>query len=94
LATAQFSWWVAGGHALDLAFGRTTRHHEDLDVEILRRHQHRAQDLLASVGWDLHVAAGGRRRLWHRGEWLTRGANSVGCRSASDKPWRLQLMLA
>ena len=46
-----------------------------------------------SVGWDLHVAAAGRRRL-RRGERLTEGANSVWCRSAPDKPWRLQLMLA
>jgi hypothetical protein len=33
LVTARSPWWVAGRHAIDLAFGRTTRHHEDLDVE-------------------------------------------------------------
>jgi len=94
LAPARFSWWVAGGHALDLFVGHSTRPHGDLDVEVLRRDQHAAQRLLAGWGWDLHVAAGGRLRPWRDREWLGAGANSVWCRPAPSAPWRLQLMFA
>jgi hypothetical protein len=92
LAPARFSWWVAGGHALDLFLGHTTRPHDDLDVEVLRRDQHKAQRLLA--GWDLRVAAGGRLPSWRDGQWLGAGANSVWCRPAPHAPWCLQLLLA
>lgn len=94
LAPARFPWWVAGGHALDLFLGRSTRPHDDLDVEVLRRGQHAAQRLLTGGGWDLHVAAGGRLRPWRGREWLGAGANSVWCRPAPEAPWRLQLLLA
>ncbi|HET9116524.1 MAG TPA: amino acid transporter [Pseudonocardiaceae bacterium] len=94
LSRARFVWWIAGGHALDLVLDRTTRHHDDLDVEVLRRDQHQAQHLLTGLGWDLHVAADGRLRPWCPGQWLTTGDNSVWCRPATDEPWCLQLMLA
>jgi len=94
LAPARFPWWVAGGHALDLFVGHTTRPHGDLDVEVLRRDQHAAQRLLAGWGWDLHVAASGRLRPWRDREWLGAGANSVWCRPAPNAPWHLQLMFA
>lgn len=32
-------WWIAGGTALDLFLGETTRHHDDIDVQILRNDQ-------------------------------------------------------
>src|SRR6266581_9637798 len=70
----------------------TTRPHDDLDVEVLRRDQHKAQRLLA--GWDLRVAAGSRLPSWRDGQWLGAGANSVWCRPAPDAPWCLQLLLA
>lgn len=94
LAPARFLWWVAGGHALDLFLGRSTRAHDDLDVEVLRRDQHAAQRLLAGWGWELHVAAGGRLRPWRDGEWLGAGDNSVWCRPTPAAPWCLQLLLA
>jgi len=92
LAPAPFPWWVAGGHALDLFLGHTTRPHGDLDLEVLRPDQHAAQRLLA--GWDLHVAAGGRLRPWRDGEWLAPDDNSIWCRAAPGAPWCLQLLLA
>lgn len=45
LGFSPVAWWVAGGHALDLFPDRTTRHLDDLDVEVLQRDQHQAQDL-------------------------------------------------
>jgi hypothetical protein len=42
LATAGFR-GGSGGYALDLLLGRTTRRHEDFDVETLRRDQRRVQ---------------------------------------------------
>lgn len=93
MSTTQLAWWVAGGYALDLFLGRATRRHDDLDVEVLRRDQDQVYDLLVNLGWDLHIASGGRLRPW-RGEWLTASDNSLWCRSARDQPWCLQLMLA
>ena len=38
-STLTVPWWIAGGWALDLFLGVQTREHEDIDVQILRRHQ-------------------------------------------------------
>ena len=39
-------WWIAGGHAIELACGRPIRDHVDIDVLVLRRDQLAIQDLL------------------------------------------------
>jgi Aminoglycoside-2''-adenylyltransferase len=45
-------WWVAGGWAVDLAVGASTRSHDDLDVAVLRRDAPELVELLGarSVG--------------------------------------------
>jgi hypothetical protein len=47
-------WWVAGGWAIDLGLGRTTRDHGDIDIEVLRRDQLVVQSHLR--GWELYLA--------------------------------------
>lgn len=47
-------WWVAGGWAIDLFLGTTTRQHQDVEVAVLRPDQLAAQAHLD--GWDLRVA--------------------------------------
>lgn len=56
LAGAPFPWWVAGGWAIDLFLGRSTREHEDLDVAILRRDAMRARSALRE--FDVHAGHG------------------------------------
>ena len=87
-------WWIAGGTALDLFLGRTTRRHEDIDVLILRRDQLLAQRHLP--GWLLfrtqapdppHLAP------WPQGVFLEPPVNSVWVRSEDHGPWRFEIML-
>jgi Aminoglycoside-2''-adenylyltransferase len=93
LGEGAFPWWVAGGWAIDLFVGRETRHHEDLDVVVLRRDQFVIQ---ASMGdWELWAAdPPGTLRPWAAGEFLAPAIHDIWCRRASSEPWSLQLMLA
>ena len=88
-------WWIAGGWALHLFVGRTTRAHEDIDVLVLRRDQLAVQMHLRD--WSLfktkqphppHLAP------WPESEFLELPINDVWARSdPEDGPWRFQLML-
>ena len=46
-------WWIAGGWAVDLFLGRTTRTHGDIDIAVLRRDWPTVRAHLD--GWDLLV---------------------------------------
>jgi hypothetical protein len=88
-------WWIAGGWALDLFVGRTTRPHKDIDVLILRRDQLAVQKHLSD--WQLfktkqptppHLAP------WPTSEFLDPPINDIWARrELHDGPWRFQLML-
>lgn len=92
-SSARFRWWISGGHALDLALGRTWRLHEDTDVGVARHDLGALHGLLSS--WDLHVAAGGKLTPW-RGEPLDVGRhqNNVWCRLTLDGPWVLDVTIS
>ncbi len=92
-SSARFRWWVSGGHSLDLALGRTWRHHEDTDVGVARHDLPALHALLA--GWDLYVAAAGRLTPW-RGEPLgiDRYQNNVWCRVNRDGAWMLDVTIS
>lgn len=89
---ATFRWFVAGGHALDLAFGRSWRTHDDLDVGVCRQDLDRAYRHLED--WELYVAAAGRLRLWD-GRPLSpdRHENNVWARCSADAPWAFDLII-
>lgn len=90
-AGAPAPWWIAGGWALDLAHGRTTRAHEDLDVAILRRDEDAVRQLLA--GWDVQVGAGNGVMV---GAWTGRTppeTPALWCRERPDAPWAFELLL-
>ena len=92
-AEARFPWWIAGGWAIDLALGRQSRPHDDIDIQVFRADQGAVQTLLA--GWDLHAAdPPGSLRPWAPGEVLPAHVHDIWCRPAPDAPWRLQLMVA
>ena len=56
-------WWIAGGWAIDLFVGRTTRAHGDIDLATLRRDQGGLWTLLRDE-WDVHVADSGSLTPW------------------------------
>ncbi|MDH4278494.1 MAG: hypothetical protein OEW83_10480 [Acidimicrobiia bacterium] len=57
LGGADFRWWIAGGHALELHLGRSWRAHVDVDVGILRSEAPAIHRWLDLAGWDLWLAA-------------------------------------
>ncbi|MEU8434100.1 amino acid transporter [Streptomyces sp. NPDC029216] len=85
-------WWIAGGHAIELAAGRVLREHGDIDVLLMRRDQLAVQKALA--GWEWWAAdPPGHLRPWAPGEVLPPGVHDVWCRPAPDRPWQVQVML-
>ncbi|WP_240634772.1 MULTISPECIES: hypothetical protein [Streptomyces] len=84
----SFTWWVAGGIAIELAVGHRIRSRGDIDV-LLRRDQLVAQQILA--GWA--VDPPGSLRPWAPGEVLPVGVHDIWCRPGPDEPWRIQVML-
>lgn len=45
LADLTVPWWIAGGWAIELAAGRATRRHGDVDVMIFERDEHALREL-------------------------------------------------
>ncbi|MFE9997480.1 nucleotidyltransferase domain-containing protein [Streptomyces avermitilis] len=85
-------WWVAGGLAIELAVGRRIRSHGDIDVLLLRRDQHVAQQAMA--GWQWWAAdPPGSLRPWTSDEVLPPGVHDIWCRPGPGDPWRIQVML-
>ncbi|WP_406221485.1 nucleotidyltransferase domain-containing protein [Streptomyces decoyicus] len=88
----RISWWIAGGHAIELAVGHAFREHADIDVLLLRRDQLAAQDALSSWEW-WAADPPGTLRPWGRGEILPMDVHDVWCRPGPSEPWRIQIML-
>ncbi|HEY5107738.1 MAG TPA: hypothetical protein VII73_13375 [Caulobacteraceae bacterium] len=85
-------WWIAGGWAIDLFLGRTTREHADIDVAILRRDQPALARLLGD--WDVHVAADGVLTRWKAGDWLEGGArHQFFARPTPQSDWAVEILL-
>jgi hypothetical protein len=85
-------WAIAGGWALDLALGRVTRPHADVDVAVFREDQAALRAALA--GWRFDVVVGGRRVPWERGTWLELPVHEVHAHPPVDTPGRtLELLL-
>jgi hypothetical protein len=91
LAPAGAPWWIAGGQAIDLWLGRTTRPHLDLDVQVLRRDRHRFKAALA--GWELAGAHEGRLTTWADGD-VAETTNALWCRPEGASAWAFELLLA
>lgn len=89
---APFTWFIAGGHALELALGRSWRDHSDIDVVVRRDELRAVHAFLAD--WDLHVAAAGGLSPWD-GRALTpeRHEHNIWARPAADSPWQLDLIV-
>lgn len=89
---AGIPWWIAGGHAVELAVGHPVREHGDIDVLVLRDDQLAVQRVLA--GWEWWAAdPPGTLRPWQPGEYLRPGIHDIWCRPGPAAPWRIQIML-
>jgi hypothetical protein len=84
-------WWIAGGWAIDLHLGRTTREHGDLDVAILRDAQPRLS--VGLEGSDIHVAHDGELTPWAHDDWLTPPRHQFWVRPSPGAPWTLEFLL-
>lgn len=89
---AAFSWWIAGGYAIEQAVGRAFREHGDIDVLVFHRDQAAIREHLKN--WDCWMAdPPGSLRPWPIGEDLPASVHDVWCRPTPDDPWALQLMV-
>jgi len=61
MSGSGFPWFIAGGWAIDMAIGRKTREHKDLDIVVFRGQLQDVLDYFA--GWDIGVAIPGEHRL-------------------------------
>ncbi|HVE76659.1 MAG TPA: amino acid transporter [Actinomycetota bacterium] len=101
LRAAGKPWWIAGGVAIDMFLGRTTRPHRDVDIAVLRIDQLDFQRALA--GWDLQVPVDWEGepekskvlfRRWAPGEFLDRDVSQAWCRRTPSSPWSFELLYA
>ena len=83
-------WWIAGGVAIDLFAGRTTREHGDIDVAILRRDVAYLRPLVDS--WEIRIAHDGALTPW-RGEQLTPQQHQFWVRRPGVEPWSFEILL-
>ena len=90
--SAPFRWFIAGGHALELALGRSWRSHDDLDVGVCRKdlallHRHLSD-------W-VQVAARGALSRWD-GRLLSedRGENNIWARRGAAHPWAFDIVVS
>lgn len=85
-------WAIAGGWAIDLFLGRTTRPHSDIDILIRRDDQFQLQRALRD--WEMWVAdPPGTLRPWKKSEFIGKGLQDIWCRRTKNDPWQLQVML-
>ncbi len=85
-------WAVAGGWALDLALGRVTRPHADVDVAVLRDDQ--AALRAALPGWRFRIVSGGVLVPWEpraRLELPVHEVHAQPCEGVAGRPLELLL---
>jgi hypothetical protein len=90
---AAFRWFVAGGHALELALGRSWREHEDLDVGVCRKDLALLRRYLSD--WDLQIAVRGATSPWN-GQPLSehRDENNIWARRGAEQPWAFDIVVS
>ncbi|MDT0268576.1 amino acid transporter [Streptomyces sp. DSM 44915] len=91
-SSADTPWWIAGGHAIELAVGDSFREHSDIDVLLLRRDQRSVQRLLPTWEW-WAADPPGTLRPWRPGETLPTDVHDIWCRPGPSAPWQIQIML-
>ncbi len=91
LADLDAQWWVAGGWAIDLAVGRTTRDHEDLEIAV--RFDDQVPLRRAMPEWDIHVLVGpGQLAPWTEGQVVELPQHQLWARRHPEAPWSLEIL--
>ena len=72
LSDLSVPYWIAGGWAIDLAVGRVTRDHADVDIMLLERDEHALRTDLTEVDVQL-VGRDGQPGPWPAGRRLLAG---------------------
>lgn len=85
-------WCVVGGWSIDLSLGRETRHHEDLEIEILRGDFPAVRAALAPL--IAHAVGSGEVRLLADGEVPPAPVHQSWFLDVDADEWRVDVMLA
>jgi hypothetical protein len=72
LSALTVPYWIAGGWAIDLAVGRVTRDHADVDIMLLERDEHALRTDLTQVDVQL-IGRDGQSGPWPAGRRLLAG---------------------
>jgi hypothetical protein len=91
-AAVRVSWWIAGGHAIDLFVGWVTRPHDDIDVEMFRKDSEILFDVFP--GWNLATVSPQGLSPWHPGATIPPDVFGVWGRPTPAEPWAIEVMLA
>jgi hypothetical protein len=87
-------WWIAGGWAIDLFLGRTTREHEDIDVAILRDDEQVFRKQLKD--WEIWPGLG-NSQLENKpiavDDKLSDNREVLWCRPSPEAGWSFELLL-
>ena len=83
-------WWIAGGWAMDLVLGQTTRPHGDIEIAVLRKDQLVLQRQLS--GWDVRIADVGALLVWPSGVPLPETQHALWAREPELRDaWQLEV---
>jgi aminoglycoside-2''-adenylyltransferase len=85
-------WAIAGGWAIDLFLGRSTRPHADVDIAVWRDEQRDLRRFL-DTHWRVEVVDDHRLRSWAVDEWLSPPIHEIHARSRSGDGGHLELLL-
>ncbi len=92
LSDLTVPYWIAGGWAIDLAVGRVTRDHADVDIMLLERDEHALRTDLAEV--DVHLMGrDGQPAPWAAGQRLPGGPGRLVLHS-KNLPLPTEVLLA
>ncbi len=92
LSDLTVPYWIAGGWAIDLAAGRVTRDHADVDVMLLERDEHALRTDLTEVDVRL-VGRDGQPEPWTAGQRLPDGPGRLVLHG-KDLPLPTEVLLA
>ena len=84
-------WCVAGGWAIDLFLGRTTRPHSDLELAVFRQDQSRLRAHFA--GWTFTLSVNGRRDAWQDGTALELPIHEIHAYSGDQPRQSIEFLL-
>ena len=90
LAEVRVAWWFAGGWALDLYLGSSTRDHADIDVSVFR--DEFSAFAAPLEGWAFFAADGTLTR-WRWGEGVPKTIHTFWVRPTGSPRWSFEVLL-